>query len=249
MDSQSSTRNVVLITGANQGIGYQVAKQIAMEHRDYHVLMGSRDPERGAAAAAELLKEGLSVEVLNIDITDDKSIEAAVKEVSSRYGRLDVLVNNAGISNDAKLNSSEDSVRSIYQEQFNTNVFGTAQVTEAFLSLLQESLTPRIVFTSSTLGSLALRTDDQNKYYTQMLPVYRASKAALNMLCLHYAAKYKEKGWKVNTVDPGHVATSLNRFKGPDPVEKGAIQLVRMATWGPAGPTGTFSSKEGPVPW
>jgi NAD(P)-dependent dehydrogenase (short-subunit alcohol dehydrogenase family) len=162
--------------------------------------------------------------------------------VASKFGRLDVLINNAAISNDSRLADAGVSARAVFMEQFNTNLFGVAQVTEAFLPLLERSTTARLVFTSSRVGSLSQRCDESDKYYSSMIPVYRSSKAALNMLCLHYAAKYKGKGWKVNAVDPGHVATNLNRFTGPDPVESGAVQLVRMATLGDDGPTGTFSS-------
>jgi len=251
-DGQDS-RRVVLITGANQGIGYQVAKRIAQDyHPSTHVLMGCRDLIRGEEAALSLKQQGLSVEALFVDVTDDVSILEAAEHVSATYGRLDVLINNAGISNDGSLGQPGVSERKIFQKQFNTNLFGAMQVTETFTPLLDKSQSPRLVFTSSRLGSLTQRTDPEDPYYSAMLPAYRTSKAALNMLCLHYAVKHRQSSggrWKVNAVEPGHVATNLNGFRGPEPVESGATEIVRMAMLGADGPTGTFSSNAGIVPW
>lgn len=270
------TDTIVLITGANQGIGYEVARQIGTEFPHCCVLLGSRDSQKGEDGATKLRRNGILVQAITLDVTDDASskyictgekqnswscptkfaymanriqVKSAVEAVTANYDHLDVLINNAGISNDAQLASSEVSARTVYMEQFNTNVFGAVQTTEAFLPLLERSKAARLVFTSSGMGSLTQRCDEMDKYYSSMLPIYRSSKAALNMICLHYAAKYKERGWKVNAVDPGHVATNLNRFKGPDPVESGAVQLVRMAMLGEEGPSGTFSNCKGVVPW
>lgn len=241
---------IILITGANQGIGYELAKKLAQDHACCHVLMGSRDTARGEQAAAILQQQGLSVEALRLDVTNDASISEAEAYVDSKFGRLDVLVNNAGMSNDKKLDEPGASVREVFREQFDTNLFGVAQVTEVFAPILKKSSTgARLVFTSSWMGSLAKRNDVSDRYYQSMLPVYRTSKAALNMLCLHYAMKHKEDGWKVNAVDPGHVATSLNNFKGPDHVETGVLQLARMAMLEEDGPTATFSNRFGIVPW
>lgn len=191
-----SSKSIVLVTRANQGIGFQVAKQILTNHDRYHVIIESQTPHRGEAAALELQQQNLSAEAIIIDVTDDDSIATAVQLISSNYGRLDVLINNAGISNDSQLGKAGVSMRSLYIEQFDTNVFGAAQVTETFLPLLEKSSLPHIVFTSSGLGSLTQRADENDKCYSLMVPIYRASKAALNMLCLHYAAKYKNNEWK-----------------------------------------------------
>lgn len=244
----TTTKELVLITGANQGIGFEVSRALVL--RGYHVLLGSRCANRGIAAAERLQQEGLSVEVVQLDVTDDNSIKRAVEHVQSTYGRLDVLINNAAIANDTRLEEPAlESVRGAFMEQFNTNVFGAAAMTEAFTPLLGKSTLPRILFTSSGLASLTQRSDPSDRSYDSMVPIYRTSKAALNMLCLHYAAKYAKDGWKVNAVDPGHVATNLNRYKGPDPVQSGAIQLTNLVILGSEAPTGTFSRKEGIVPW
>ena len=242
-------KTLVLVTGSNQGLGFQVAKTIVSGYANHHVLMGCRDAQRGHAAAEALQQQGHSVENIMLDVTVDASVISAAEYVQSKYGKLDVLINNAGIGNESSSGHPVESLRAIYGNHFDTNLFGAALVTEVFSQLLEKSPAPRVVFTSSVLGSLTQRAASNDRFYSVMLPAYRTSKAALNMLCLHYATKYKEAGWKVNTVDPGHVATNLNRYKGPDSVESGAIQLVRMATLGPDGPTGTFSSKEGIVPW
>ncbi|KAH9892368.1 carbonyl reductase [Xylariomycetidae sp. FL2044] len=241
---------IILITGANRGIGYELAKRLSLHSTPCHILMGCRDESMGEQAAKSLNEHNLSVTYLQLDVTDDISIANAVEFVKTTFGRLDALVNNAGIANDSRLEESAASVREVYRDQFDTNLFGAAQVTEAFLGLLERSPGGAcLVFTSSRLGSLAQRQDANDRYYSSMLPVYRTSKAALNMLCLHYATLYKDAGWRVNAVDPGHVATGLNNFCGPDTVEDGAVQLAKMAMLGPGGTTGTFSNKEGPVPW
>ncbi|KAI1617988.1 carbonyl reductase [Exophiala viscosa] len=248
MPSQTS-KQIALITGGNRGIGLETAKRLATDAENYHVLMGCRDETSGNESLSTLHALGLLIEMVLIDVTDDSSIESAVETIKSRYGRLDVLVNNAGMSNDRQLGHAGISTRSLYQEQFNVNLFGAAQVTEAFIPLLQQSTTPHIVFLSSWLGSLAHRMHTTDRYYSAELPIYRTSKAALNMLCAHYATKFGDAGWKVNAVDPGHVATRLNNFKGPLPATEGAIQVVAMATIGPDGPNGAFIGRDGIVSW
>ncbi|KAI9653882.1 MAG: hypothetical protein M1821_006913 [Bathelium mastoideum] len=238
---------IVLITGANQGIGFEAARKLAKENNGWHILIGSRHAERGAKAAAELQREGLSVEPLTIDITNDQSIEQAAQEVDARHGRVDVLINNAGISNEGKRLGW--SMREVMMEQFNTNVFGHHLATEAFESLLAKSEHPRVVFTSSGLGSINDRLDESSTFFPVVLPSYRSSKTALNMIMAHWAVKHKKDGWKVNAICPGHVATNLNAYGGTNTVESGTVQLVKMATVGKDGPTGSWSDKDGPVPW
>lgn len=178
-----------------------------------------------------------------LSVTSDESLATAVKEVTSKFNRLDVLINNAGVSmNEIKLSGS--ALRQMYHDTFGVNVFGAALTTEAFIPLLRSSSAPRIVFISSTTGSLA--------YFWNIpvdLPVYRSSKTAMTALMRHYAFKFKDEGWKVNATCPGHCATNLNEFHGTDTPQNGAINAVRLATLGDDGETGTFSSREGEVPW
>ncbi|KAJ7472667.1 hypothetical protein FB451DRAFT_1250322 [Mycena latifolia] len=247
MASISADTKLVLITGANKGIGFEIAKQLASQHTGYHILMGSRDAERGAKAADALQKEGLSVEALTIDVADDRSIEAAAQTVKSKFGRLDVLINNAGISLDSFI--GQPSTRAIVERTFAVNIFGAASTTEAFIPLLEKSAAARLVFVSSDLGSLTFLADPNGRHSSVPVPAYRCSKAAMNMLALGYAHRFRAQGWKVNIHNPGYTATDLNRHTGPGSVEDAAIGAVRLATLGNDGETGTYSEKEGPIPW
>jgi NAD(P)-dependent dehydrogenase (short-subunit alcohol dehydrogenase family) len=206
--------------------------------------MGSRNAERGQAAADKLLAEGLSVEPITIDVTDDSSITAAAETVKSKYGRLDVLVNNAGIEVETKYPQGSKTIRELLQETYDTNVFGAMQTLETFAPLLEKAEVPRVVFVSSHLSCFGKPDNFPGQW-----PVYRSSKTALNMLLLSYSHQYREKGWKINATCPGYLATNLNNYSGYGSVDTGAINAVRLATLGKDGETGTFSEKEGPLPW
>ena len=265
--SSISDRTIVLITGANQGIGYEVAKGL-LAHENYHILLGSRDATRGAKAAEELDPTGKIVEPITIDVTDDASIQHAVEQVESKHGRLDVLVNNAGINNEFEMhfrqiqNEKEGihekpdlaQLRQLYRDACEVNVSGAAITTEAFAPLLEKSAaTPaRIVFVSSHTGSLGLRIDKSSDWYQRLsnpsFPIYRSSKAALNMLTLHYAAKFQAKGWKVNASCPNLTATNFSRGKGR-PASESAVNIVRLATLGVDGQSGLYTDENGVVPW
>jgi len=238
----SPDTTIVLITGANTGIGFEIAKKLAKEQPSYHIFLGSRNPEKGEAAAAKLQAENLSVEAITIDVTSDESISTAASTVASKFGRLDVLINNAGIAVDDK-HPGKDSLRDVMYECYNVNVFGAMQTMETFTPLLEKSENPRVVFISSGLGSFGQKSS--MGYYA----VYRSTKSALNMLVMTYAHSHREKGWKINSCCPGFVATNLNNFRGTGSVESGAINAVRLATLGKDGETGTYSSKDGPIPW
>ncbi|CAL3966144.1 unnamed protein product [Diplocarpon coronariae] len=227
MAAQNQT--IVLITGANQGIGFETAKKLAKENPGYHVLMGSRDAARGTAAAAKLKAEGLDVEAIAIDVGTDESIVTAASEVATKFGRLDVLINNADVM----------------LKGFNTNVFGAMQCFETFKPLLEKSENPRVVFISSSLASFGVGASWSPGEY----PIYRSTKSAMNTIVLQYAHLYREKGFKINLCCPGYVASNLNSYAGTGTLESGAINPVRLATLGKDGETGTFSNKEGPLPW
>ncbi|KAJ7617284.1 hypothetical protein FB45DRAFT_224330 [Roridomyces roridus] len=242
----SATDKIVLITGANKGIGLEIAKQLALL-KGHHVLLGSRDAERGVKAAESL---GLpNVEPLTIDVSSDESIASAAETVKSKYGRLDILINNAGVALEGFLNAP--TTRTLFRDTFEINVFGAAATTEAFVPLLENSISPApsIIFVSSDLGSLAYRADPQGPFKDVHFPVYRTSKAAMNMLALTFAQRFREKGWKVNIHNPGYTATEFNDFRGTGTVEDAAKGAVRLALLGPDGETGTYSEKEGVIPW
>jgi len=248
MGSQPTSQTVVLITGANQGIGFETSKKLAAEHEGYHIIMAGRRKEAIDEAAAALQKQGLSVEALVMDVTSDTSISQAAAEVDAKFGHIDVLINNAGIA----IADVDVKDRSAWAKIFDTNLFGAAAVTDAFLPLLEKSkTTKRIVFLSSSLSSMNRKLDPNSPQHSaNTYRVYSCSKSALNMLAGHYAVQHeKDSSWKINAVCPGYVATNLNDFHGYGEVSTGAIQPCRMATLGPDGPTGTFTEREGTVAW
>ncbi len=242
---QNTNTTIALVTGANKGLGYTAARRLA--GLGWTVLVGSRSPERGAAAAAALATEITAGEVvaLDLDVTDDASVAAAAKEVEVRYGRLDVLVNNAGVTGGmvAPLETGPAELRTALE----TNVVGPVRVTREFLPLLRRSAAPRIVMVSSGLGSLAVTTDPARFESGVLALHYPASKAALNMVTTQYAKALPE--FRVNAVDPGYTATDLNGRQGFQTVEEGTDAIVTLASVPPDGPTGGFFDRSGPVPW
>ncbi|GAA5173292.1 SDR family NAD(P)-dependent oxidoreductase [Pseudonocardia eucalypti] len=234
---------IALVTGANKGLGLTSARRLARS--GWTVLIGARDAERGAKAVAELAADGLSAELVALDVTSDESVAAAADQVGRAHGRLDVLINNAGVigSRVPPLETGPDEMRACYE----TNVFGPVRVTRAFLPLLRRSARPRIVMVSSGMGSLAVTGDRDRVESTVISLTYPSSKSALNMLTTQYAKALP--GFRVNAVDPGYTATDLNGNSGPQTVEEGTDAIVQLAAVGPDGPTGGFFDRSGPVPW
>jgi NAD(P)-dependent dehydrogenase (short-subunit alcohol dehydrogenase family) len=247
---------VALVTGANQGIGLQIAKDLVAH--GFTVLVGSRNLDRGEAAARTI--DG-DARALQLDVTDRASIAAAAQRVRNEFGRLDVLVQNAAISNTNKLpgqsieeyarttrpsNVSLDEMRAVWE----TNVFGVLAVFQAMLPLLREAPEARIVNVSSGVGSLTTNSDPAFAYRSIFGPVYPASKTALNALTVAMAIELENEGIKVNAVSPGFTKTNLNGYAGTETVEEGAREAVRVALLGADGPTGTFTRWEnGTIPW
>jgi NAD(P)-dependent dehydrogenase (short-subunit alcohol dehydrogenase family) len=228
---------VTLLTGANKGLGYETARLTEQGHTVY---IGARNIERGKAAAGEL--GGTFVE---IDPTDDDRVDAAAARVGDEHGHLDVLVNNAGTA--APRIGAEDLSASEAMEGFGTNVFGPIRVIHAFLPLLRASDHPRIVNVSSGVGSFERLLTRGGVENAVTLPVYPATKAALNMLTVRYSRALS--GILVNAADPGFTATDFNDHRGTQTVAEGAEVIVRLATLPPDGPTGTFQDRHSIVPW
>ena len=248
---------IALITGANQGVGLQVAKELVAA--DLTVLLGSRSLERGEAAAKAI---GPGAIPLQLDVTDRASIAAAADRIHAEFGRLDLLVNNAAISNTRKQqlglslqdyanlslasNASLDEMRAVWE----TNVFGVLAVYQAMLPLLRESADARIVNVSSGIGSLTVNADPAFPYHKFFGPIYPASKTALNAVTLAMMVELESTGIKVNLVSPGFTKTNLNGYEGQECVEDGSREVVRVALLGSDGPTGTFTRwQDHAIPW
>ena len=226
---------VTLVTGANKGLGYETARQLI--ERGHTVYIGTRNIERGEAAALEL-----GCQFVQLDVTDDASVEAALGVIAIREGLLDVLVNNAGISTTADVNGQ------VALEVFDTNAIGVIRVTQAALPLLEKSENPVVVNVSSALGSFWAVTNPERRQFHFPSIIYGSSKAAVSMLTVQYAKTLPDI--KFNAVEPGFTATDLTPFSGSgQPVEKGAEVIVRMASIGKDGPTGTFQEGEGELGW
>jgi NAD(P)-dependent dehydrogenase (short-subunit alcohol dehydrogenase family) len=253
--NQSSTNQqlVALVTGGNQGVGFQIVKALA--ENGYTVYLGSRNAENGEKAAVTL---GENVQAIQIDVTQQDSIAAAAARIEAEQGRLDLLVNNAGISHAGKPGrsleelmdggratvASLDEVRTVWE----TNVFGVIAVTQAMLPLLRKSSAARIVNVSSGLGSLTWILDPACWAKDHYNLVYAASKTALNGVSIAFALELEKENIKVNVVSPGFTATALNNFQGTDSVEVGSQEPVRVVLDVNA-PNMAYTGPNGPLPW
>jgi NAD(P)-dependent dehydrogenase (short-subunit alcohol dehydrogenase family) len=238
-------RRVAVVTGANKGIGLEIARQLARE--GITVYLGARDEGRGKAAAEKLRAEGLDARPLALDVSDDASPAAAAKFVERDAGRLDILVNNAGIALD---NGPPSKISiDVLRRTYDTNVFGVVRVTQAMLPLLRKAPAGRIVNLSSGLGSIAQNSDPGWEYAAVKLLAYNSSKSAVNAITVQFASELRATPIKVNAADPGYVATDMNRNQGVRSVEQGAATPVRLALLPPDGPTGGFFNDEGALPW
>ncbi len=223
-------KKVALITGANRGIGFETARQLAQ--KGIKVLIGARTEENGKEAETKLRDEGFDAEFVLLDVDDAKTHETAAKFVEENYGKLDVLINNAGVlleaNNGAAVQASQTSAE-VFRKTFDTNFFNTIAVTQAFVPLIKKSDAGRIVFLSSGLGSLTLHSDPSSPIYDYKVPAYDISKTALNGYVVHLAYELKDTPIKVNAAHPGSVTTDMNP-NGDIPVEEGAKTSVDLAT-------------------
>jgi NAD(P)-dependent dehydrogenase (short-subunit alcohol dehydrogenase family) len=226
-----SNKQIVLVTGGNKGIGLETGKQLAQ--KGMTVLLGARDAARGEAAAAALKKEGL-------EVTDDKSIAAAAAKIDKEFGRLDVLVNNAGVSIGAFESTPSTAKMADIRATFDVNFFGLIAVTQAMLPLLKKSAAGRIVNLTSILGSLGEHRDPASPIYGMLYMAYNASKAAVNMFTANLSHELRETKIKVNAAHPGWVKTDLGGEAAPLEVGEGAFTSVYLATLPDTGPNGGF---------
>lgn len=230
------------VTGANKSIGFETAKQLAQ--KGYFVYLGSRDEGRGNEAVNQLKSEGFTnVEAIQIDVSDEASVEQAKNMLTSKIPALDLLINNAGILGGFSQAPSTIPVKTI-REVFDTNFFGTINVTQALLPLLKASAQPVIVNITSGLSSLTLHSDPSWMYYMYKVAAYVPSKTALNAYTVTLAYELRDTPIKVNAVDPGHTATDFNGHRGTKTVQDSAAFVVKYATIGADGPTGKFFSHD-----
>ena len=229
---------ITLITGANKGLGYETARQLIKAGR-HRVHRGTRPRARADG------RPRATCPFVRLDVTDQPSVDAAAAMIGEAEGHLDVLVNNAGVSG-RYLPAPQIGVAEM-ERVFGTNVFGIVRVTGAFLSLLEASQSPVIVNVGSSLGSGGVVTAPDRMESSLAALAYASSKAAVIMLTIQYAKALKRM--RVNVVEPGFTATDLNGNRGHQSVAEGAEIIVKMATIGADGPTGTFTDRNGTVPW
>ncbi|WP_428231440.1 SDR family NAD(P)-dependent oxidoreductase [Flavobacterium sp.] len=241
----------VLITGANRSIGLELVKEFSK--KGLFVYLGTRDLEKGQAVVKELSANGFqNIKPIQIDVTNPDTIVAAKNIVEREQGKLDVLINNAGISGELPQSALDTSIADI-QNVFDTNFFGVISVTQVFLDLLKKSESPRITNITSGLGSLTLHSDPNWKYYNFKATSYVTSKAALNAYTIVLAYELKDS-FKINAIDPGYTATDFNHHSGPGSVGSAAAFILKHTLTDENGPTGQFFSNDiedetGISPW
>ena len=242
-----SERTIALVTGANKGIGYEIAAGLG--GLGWSVGVGARDEERREAAVAKLRADGVDAFGVPLDVTDDASVAAAAGQIDERAGHLDVLVNNAGVTGGMRQRPTTADLAAV-RTVVETNVIGVIRVTNAMLPLLRRSASPRIVNMSSTVGSLTRQTESAGESVTGPLSAaYAPSKTFLNALTVQYAKELRDTNILVNAACPGYCATDLNGFRGVRTPEQGAAIAIRLATLPGDGPTGGFFDDSGVVPW
>jgi|SRR5579863_10012806 len=244
--AQDHKGKIALITGANKGIGFEVARQLGAE--GVTVLIGARSPQLGEGAASKLKAEGLDAHFIELDVTKPETISKAAEQIRAHYDRLDILVNNAGVvaKGDGPPSVADpEAVRQV----LDINFFGVLAVTQAMLPLVRNAASGRIVMVSSGLGSLAWNADS-NWPFAAFKPLgYNGSKAILNMMTVQLAWELRDTPIKVNTVNPGYTATDLNGNSGTQTVAEGAAETVRQSLAPDSAPTGGFFETGGIVPW
>lgn len=245
-----SEKKTALITGANRGIGFETARQLGKQ--GIKVLVGARSEESGKEAEAKLKDEGFDAEFILLDVDDAETHKSAAKHIDENYGKLDILINNAGVLIDETENGAyipaSKTPQEIFRKTFDTNFFNTIALTQEFVPLVKKSDAGRIVFLSSGLGSLNLHSDPNSPIYDYKVPAYDISKTALNGYAVHLAYELKDTNVKVNAAHPGSVLTDMNP-RGDLTVEEGAKTSVDLATLPADGYTGKFIHLGNELPW
>lgn len=242
----TADKKIALVTGANKGIGFEIARQLAQ--KDLTVLIGARDRDRGTAAVEQLKSEGFDVHFILIDMTRAISMEAAIRKIKDEFGRIDVLVNNAGIMIDTQSGILElDPV--VFQNTLETNAFGPLLLAQACVPIMQANGYGRIVNMASSMGSLTEIANPDSSDDAVLSPAYRLSKTLLNGITVLLAKELRGSNILVNSVCPGWVRTDMGGDQAPLTPEQGASTPVWLATLPDDGPTGGFFRERRPIPW
>ena len=240
-------KKVALITGANKGIGFEIGRQLGK--LGFTVVLAARDEAKINAAADRLRGEGLDVQGVRLDVTDPSAAEAAAQWLDERFGRLDVLVNNAGIAPESATGTKPSGLElTTLKETYETNVFGSFNVIMALLPVLRKSAPSLIINQSSTLGSLGVLSDPGGAWYGVNVLAYNSSKSALNGLTVAFSKDLAGDRISVNSVCPGWVKTDMGSDDAPRSVEQGATIAVKLATMD-SPPTGKYLDDNGEIPW
>ena len=246
MNTEHQINRVALVTGANRGIGFEISRGLA--NREMTVVMGARDSGRGRTACSQLQAEGLAVHFQHLDVTDGDSIKAVVNEIVGRFGRLDVLVNNAGIMVDQEVTAIAMDVATV-GETMQTNFYGPLLLCQHCIPWMRKNGYGRIVNMSSTLGSLTEIADPESNYAAMQSPAYRLSKNALNGITALFAGQVRGDNILVNSACPGWVKTDMGGRRAPLTPAQGADTPIWLATLPDNGPTGGFFRERKLIPW
>ncbi len=242
--------NIALVTGGNRGLGLATARRLARDCGQ--VIITSRDADAGVEAAERLTREGYGAISITMDVTDADSVRKAAAQVDRDFGRVDILINNAGILPEATNDPAEIVDLAMFEQTFATNLIGPVAVLEAFLPLVRRSPAGRIVNVTSTMGSLADQTNPESPYFSTVMPAYQASKSALNSVTIALAKQLTDTSVKVTSVCPGFVQTDLtpiSREQAPVTAEAAAEVVHRAATLPDSAASGTFIDADGVVAW
>ena len=242
------TKKIALITGANKGLGFEMARQLGQA--GVTVIVGARDEVKGEAAARKLRDKGLDAQFLKLDVTDNADRAAAAGFLEDKFGRLDILINNAGIAAEGLgAGRTVTTTADVIHRTFETNFFAPVALTQALLPLLRKSDAGRIVNMSSILGSQTLQADPNSQIYDFKSLSYDASKTALNSFPIHLAHELKDTKIKVNSAHPGWVKTDMGTEAAPMELPEGGRTGVALALLKEDGPTGGFFHLGKPLPW
>ena len=244
------SKKIALITGANKGIGFETARQLGNE--GVTIIAAARNVEKGNYAVEALQKEGIDIEFLKLDVDNDADIKAAFDHINSKYGKLDILINNAGIQVESEnwgTNNTTEITEAALRQTLDTNFFNVVKLTNALLPLIRKSEAGRIVNLSSILGSLGLHADPASPIYSSKLFAYDTSKTALNSYTIHLAAALADTKIKVNSAHPGWVKTDMGTDAAPMEIADGAKTSVALALLNADGPTGKYIHLGNELPW